>query len=206
MPRRSADNAIDWDGIQRQYRLGQKTAQQLAAEFGVAVSSITRRIKRYGWVADKTRDVAAITNSLLIQNATGNANPNATPSDGEIKAAGREGFGVVLGHRKGLGRLGQLRDKLTTELEAVTDNTQVFEELGELMRQENARGQDRRNDLYHRVISLPERIEATKKLAEIDERIRRGEREAFGLNREESVNPIDEMLLKIGREREAKGT
>lgn len=190
-------NDIDWAAIERQYRLGQKTNSQLASEFGVSISQIGRRAKKEGWVADKREEVATVTNSLLIQNASGNANPNATPSELEIKAAAQTNADVVLGHRRGLARLRGLRDKLIGEVEAVTDNLALFEELGEQMRDEDERGQDRRNDLYRKVISMPERIEATKKIAEIDEKIRKGEREAFGLDQEPGGNAIDELLRKV---------
>lgn len=202
MARRSAENAIDWDAIERQYRLGQKTAQQLGSEFGVAVSSITRRSKKLGWVVDKSHEVAATANSLLIQNASGNANPNATPTQLEIKAAGVAVADVVLGHRKGLGRLAALRDRLIHEMEIITDNPDVFDQLGDLLRSEDRNGQDKRNDLYRRVISLPDRIDGTKKLAEIDERVRKGEREAFNVDKgEEQSTPVDDLLHKIAKER-----
>lgn len=49
MARRGKDNAIDWDAIERQYRLGTKSNSQLAADFGVEVSTIGRYALRKGW-------------------------------------------------------------------------------------------------------------------------------------------------------------
>lgn len=209
MARRSAANAIDWDAIERQYRLGQKTAQQLAGEFKVAVSSITRRAKSHGWVMDKSKDVEATTNSLLIQNASGNANPNATPSAAEIKVAAQTNANVVLEHRSGLKRLRELRDKLLKEVEIVTDNRELFEQLGELLDESgpDANGtwrRDRLNELYRKVISLTERVDNAKKIAEIDEKIRKGEREAFGIDKgEEKTSEVDELLKRINQGRSA---
>jgi hypothetical protein len=206
MSRRSAENAIDWDAIERKYRLGQKSNKQLAEAFGVSASSIGRRAEKYGWVVDKSQEVAAKRNSLLIQNASGNANPNATPSRAEIQVAAQTEVEVVLGHRKGLCRISTLRDKLIAELEAVTDNIDMFQQVGELCRSESDNGVDRINDLYHRVISLPDRVDTAKKLAEIDEKVRKGEREAFSIkDDDDKANAIDELLLKINREQEAEG-
>lgn len=209
MGRRAADNAIDWCAIERQFRLGQKSNKQLAAEFQLSPSSIGRRAGKHGWVVDKSEEVAATTNSLLIQNASGNSNPNATPTDKEIKAAAQTNADVVLGHRSGLRRLRGLRHKLLDEVELVTDNKELFEQLAELLDTSgpDANGtwrRDKLNELYRKVISMTERIDNTKKLSEIDEKLRKGEREAFGIDRiEGETSPVDELLKKIHSERMA---
>lgn len=206
MARRSAENAIDWDAIERQFRLGTKSNNQLAKEFGVETSSIGRRAKKFGWVANKKEEVQATTEALLIQAALGNANPNATPTQLEIKAAAQVGADVVLKHRAGLARLGALRDKLLGEVEAITDNVALFERLGELMDEsgEDANGtfrRDKQNEIYRKVISMSGRIDDVKTLAEIDEKVRKGEREAFGLDRETGGDArFEEMLKKIALE------
>lgn len=203
MARRSAENAIDWEAIERAFRPGKKTIKQLASEFGVQASSISRRIKQYGWVADKSESVDAVTNSLLIQNASGNANPNATPSELEIKAAGQANADVVLKHRKDLARLAKLRDNLIGEIEVITDNLELFRQLGELMDkssedEDGKKRQDKMNAIYVRVIDMSERIDNAKKLAEIDERVRKGEREAFGLDKgDDKGNAVDALLKRI---------
>jgi uncharacterized protein Yka (UPF0111/DUF47 family) len=109
-------------------------------------------------------------------------------------------------HRSGLSRLAVLRDKLLDEVEAITDNLELFEKLGELMDEsgEDANGrfkQDKRNELYRRVISMEDRIDSTKKLAEIDEKVRKGEREAWGLDKiDGGETAIDNLLKKINEE------
>lgn len=204
MARRSKENAIDWDAIHRQYRLGTKTNLQLANEFGIEASTLGRKAKRDGWVQDKTEDVGAVANTLLIQAVSGNANPNATPSALEVKAAGQAVADVVLGHRKGLGRLGAIRDKLLGEVEVITDNLENFERLGEMLDRsgEDDSGKqirDKLNETYRAVISMSERIDNVKKLAEIDEKVRKGEREAFGVDKvKEGVGGYEDLLAKIG--------
>lgn len=203
MARRSKENAIGWDLVERQYRLGKKSNTQLSAEFGVSVSSIGRRATRYGWVVDKSEQVDAVTNSLLIQSASGKANPNATPTQLEIKAAGHVAADVVLGHRVGLRRISCLRDKLLDEISEVTDNLGLFRKLGEMLDQsgEDESGRvirDRLNEAYRGVISTSGRIDDLKKLAEIDERVRKGEREAFGIdNKERGDGAFEEVLRNV---------
>jgi hypothetical protein len=47
-------------------------------------------------------------------------------------------------------------------------------------------------------------VDNTKKIAEIDEKIRKGEREAFGIDNQEKTSEIDELLLKVNAERLAR--
>jgi hypothetical protein len=207
MARRGKDNLIDWDAIERQFRLGTKSNSQLAVEFGVEVSSIGRRAKKFGWVANKTEEVTATRESLLIQAALGNANPNATPSALEVKAAAQQGADVVMKHRAGLTRLGALRDKLLGEVEAITDNVELFQQLGEMLDEsgEDANGRwkaDKQNEVYRKVISMSGRISDVKTLTEIDEKVRKGEREAFGLDKDTGGDSrFEELLGKIKLER-----
>jgi len=209
MARRAAQNAIDWDAICRAYRLGRKSNKQLAQEFQVSASSIGRHAEKHGWVVDKFEEVDAVANSLLIQNASGNANPNATPTQLEIKAAGQTNADVVLGHRRGLRRLRALRDSLLTELEIVTNNRELFAQVADLVDQSgpDPNGvwkRDKLNELYRKVTTVSQRIDDTKKLSEIDERLRRGEREAFGIDKgEDQSTPLDDLLKKIAAEKDA---
>jgi Trp operon repressor len=50
---------IDWEAIEREFRLGQFTVRQIAANHGVSHTSITRRAKRLGWARDRSEEVLA---------------------------------------------------------------------------------------------------------------------------------------------------
>ena len=199
MARRKAEDAVDWDAIERSYRLGTKSNSQLSVEFGVSISSIGRRAKSRGWVIDKSDEVDAVTSSLLIQAASGNANPNATPSALEIKAAAQASADVVLGHRSGLQRLRAVKDKLLAHVESVVDNLGDMSEVITLLRQETAEGLDKAGDKMAKAMDRSVLIEDVKKLAEIDERVRKGEREAFGIGSEADTtkSTVEDVLRRI---------
>jgi len=211
MARRTAENAIDWNAIERQYRLGNKSNKQLGLEFGLDHSSIGKRAKAKGWVVDKSEEVEAVTNSLLIQSASGNSNPNSTPTDMEIKVAAQVATDVVLTHRSGLRRLGGLRDSLLTELEAVTDHQGDYATLAELLDESgpDATGtwrKDKLNEAYRKVISFSGRIDDLKKLTEVDEKVRKGEREAFGLDQNnDKATGYEELLERVSQKVAAHG-
>ena len=180
---------IDWAVIEREYRLGQKSNKQLAADHGVQPSSIGRRAEKYGWVQDKAEEVRTRATNMLVRataaqaqgNAIANANPNATPSEAEVKIAARVAADVVMGHRRGLAKLANLRDAMLSEIEAETTAGDMLAEIVEVVSSPDENGTDRRVELLRKVLSLPSRVESLKKLAEVDEKIRKGEREAFGI-------------------------
>lgn len=197
MARRTNDNAIDWSAIERQYRMGKKSNTQLAAEFGASISSIGRRATSHCWMADKSEEVEATTNSLLIQSASGNANPNATPSAFEIKVAAQTNADVVLSQRKVIKRSRSLMEALLGELEVTTSNQALFAQLGELLDESgpDANGNwksDKRKELYAKVISLSGRVDNGKKVVEMLEKLVKLERQAFGI--------VDEGERKAGYE------
>lgn len=199
MGRRSKEDSLDWGAIERGYRIGQRSFKQLAHEYGTHASTISRRAQKYGWVQDKTEEVDATTKSLLIQAASGNANPNATPSALEIKAAAQTNADVVLEHRTGLKRLRLLQTKLMGHLESVIDNFTDVGDMIEILRQEDDRGIDRVNDQMRRAMERSTVVDDLKKLSEVDERIRKGEREAFGLDsKEKQAAPFEDLLARLG--------
>ena len=196
---------IDWGPIEAQYRLGQKSNKQIAEEFGVQPSTIGRRAEKYGWVQDKSEEVHIRANNLILRavvdermgkNATGNANANATPTEADIKVAAQVEADKVLEHRQGLRKLTAIKDKLLLRLEGMVDGKDMLEEIIEAARNPDDSGRDRRTELLNRVLDMPSLTVTLKTLAEIDEKIRKGEREAFGMRTEE-VTPGGELANLI---------
>jgi hypothetical protein len=55
--RRKQDD-IDWPAIERDFRLGQFSVRQIAANHGVNASSISRRAEKERWAQDRSSEVA----------------------------------------------------------------------------------------------------------------------------------------------------
>jgi hypothetical protein len=103
-------------------------------------------------------------------------------SEKEIVAASSEVVaGVQITQRKDIGRARTLAMALLEELEIETSNLDLFRELGEILRSDDDKGQDRRNDLYNKVISSAGRIDGMKKLSDTLKTLIGLEREAYGL-------------------------
>jgi len=205
MARRSKDNAIDWDALEKQYRIGQKSNKQLGEEYNVDPATIGRRAKKFGWVVDKSEEVAAATNSLLIQAASGTSNPNATPSALDIKAAAQTNFTVIMGHRAGLARLAKVKDKMLDHIESAVEGMTSVDEIVAFVR--NASDDDesvgKALEMLRKAVGRGALVDDLKKLSEIDEKVRKGEREAFGIDKE-GDKPAFEYEAVLRRIRELK--
>lgn len=210
MARRTKENAVDWDAVERQYRLGTRSNKQLGLAFDVSFSAIGRRAAKYGWVADKSKDVEATANSLLIQNASGNANPNATPTALEVKVAAQVSADVVLSHRVDIGRTRALFRTLLEEVEVTTDPSgqTLIRALAELVNgpvedespEESARRVDRMRRQLAKLLDGSARIDNAKRLTEMLEKLVRMEREAFGIDSSKNGDGgIDDLLMHLGR-------
>ena len=96
-----------------------------------------------------------------------------------------------LAHRRDIHRARRITNALLDELEqqADADTVALLEQLGENMRNPDENGIDRLNDLYHKVISLPERSKTMKTLSESLRMLVDMERTAFGMDDKEKDEP-----------------
>lgn len=179
MPRRSQENAIPWDDVERQYRLGRKSNKLLAAEFRVSESTIGRRAKRFGWKPDMSDAVTSRRSKILTHTEAKNAE-NATPKTWEIEVAARTEADLIRRHRSSLQRLTSIHEELSAELEQSSQTIVPSHEM------------------KHPSLSLTERADVLKKLVDVDERLRRGECEAYGISAVRAPSsPMDALLLKV---------
>jgi hypothetical protein len=199
----------DWTLIEVDYRAGIKTLEQIGEEYGVTKGRVSQVAKKQGWTRDLAEKIRLRAEAKVNERTVNEKlnEPKRRLAESEVVEANAQAAAdVVMRHRQGLGRLAALRDKLLDEVESITDNKELFAQLGELMDEsgEDANGrfkQDKRNEIYRKVIGMTERIDNTKKLAEIDEKVRKGEREAFNLDDGESKeSSIDSLLKKINQE------
>lgn len=82
-----AKRHIDWELIEREYRVGIKTLRQLAAEYGVSHVTIAQRAKRYAWVRDLTKKVAAAAKDKATKKAANKQATKTLKSDAEVVEA-----------------------------------------------------------------------------------------------------------------------
>lgn len=191
MSEKPENTAPDWERIELDYRAGIKTLRQIAAEHGISHGAINKRAKRDGWERDLSAKIHAKADALVSKAAV------STPVSMETKVAERQvieanaqGIAeVLLGQRRDIQRAKTIAMRLLDELElqAGRENVELLEALGDLLRDEDEHGRDKLNDLYQRIISLPERAKTMKALADSLRVCVDMQRQAFGLDAKSAI-------------------
>lgn len=186
----------DWDAVERDYRTGNFSDAELAIKHGVARESIVRRRKSdqqkdpTTWAQDLAPQVRAATNALLMQETVAQkVTEGHTQVTGVILAAAEVNTQVILGHRKGLQRITAIKDVLLDQIQAAAANLPDLVEVIEMVRNPDENGVDKANDALKKALARSGLVDDLKKLAEVDERVRKGEREAFGIGSTDEPPP-----------------
>ena len=99
-----------------------------------------------------------------------------------VLAVAEQNTKVILGHRTGLARLNEVKNKLLNQIEQAADNLPDLEEVIEMIRKPDDNGRDAVNDAMRKAMSRSALVDDLKKLADVDEKARKGEREAFKID------------------------
>ncbi len=102
---------IDWEAVQKDFRLGQLTLRQIAKNHNVSASAISRKAEKDHWVQDLSEEVKERTRAALLSNAT-QSNTEA------VETAVQTNVALVREHRALIGRARAIADKQLGELEA----------------------------------------------------------------------------------------
>lgn len=183
----------DWEAIEGAYRAGLLSLREMSQEYGVSHVAIKKRADKEGWTRDLTAKIKAKADALVNSGeVNGGVNSKPLVNEVEIVNANAEVIANIrLSHRKDISRSRNLVMKLLGELEASTDNIDLFEQLGEMLRREDDKGQDKLNDLYHKVISMTGRTKTMKDLADSLKTLVAIERQAYGLDVEVKAQDED---------------
>lgn len=194
----------DWEKIELDYRAGIKTLRQIADENGITHGAINKRAKRDGWERDLSEKIQKKADALVSKAAVSKqVSKESKASERQIVDANANAVADVrLAHRKDASRARTLTNRLFDELEKQTDpeTLALLEDLGDMLRREDPKGQDKMNDLYQKVIGLSERSKTMKVLADTFRVLVDIERTAFGMDINEKppeTNPVESLLLKI---------
>jgi len=174
----------DWEAIERAYRAGVLSVREIAAAHEVSHTAINKRAKREGWDRDLKAKIKAKADALVSKREVSTeVSSKKAETEREIIELNAEVIANIrMAHRGDISRSRRLTNKLLDELEGLTDNRHLFEELGELMRNPDDNGQDKRNDLYNKIIDLPGRTKTMKELAETLKTLVALERQAYDLD------------------------
>ena len=158
-------------------------------------TAIQKRAKANGWERDLKAKIKAKADSLVAKRevATQVASKSVETEREIIEVNAEVSASIRMAHRGDISRGRRLTNKLLDELEGLTDNRHLFDELGKLMRSEDDKGQDRRNVLYQKIIDLPGRSKTMKEMAETLKTLIALERQAYDLDTKTGNSDADEL-------------
>jgi hypothetical protein len=112
----------DWDAIEREYRAGQLSIEELARQHKLSDTAIHKRAKAKGWTRDLSGAVRTrVRESLVCEGVRANLIAWSKPSDADIiDEAAAIGVAVVRSHRRDIDALRQAAAWLLGELGAPT--------------------------------------------------------------------------------------
>jgi len=128
----------DWEAIEKEYRMGQKSIRTIADEFNCVHTTIIRRAKREGWVQDKAGEVRQKTSAALlvapalVQNQSGAKKmvreKCTTPTHDDIQKAVLTNVEVIRGHRKSIQKGRNIANLLASQLESAVENREELKD------------------------------------------------------------------------------
>lgn len=192
---------IDWSSIEMQYRTSGVSVRTIAAQYGVTEGAIRKKAKEESWARDLQEKVRVATEALLVRKESTQdvrTEQQAIEIEAEIRS------NVVMQHRSDLRRLAKLRDKMIAELELNCDHAEEFDGMAEKFDTSGPAANggwkvDKENQLYRKTISRSGRIDDLKTLVDLDEKLRKGQREAHGIGADDGSGKgsVEDLLKRV---------
>lgn len=193
----------DWERIEALYRAGVMSSREIAAEVGgVSHAAINKRAKKEEWPRDLAAKIKAKADALVSKKTVSSevASRKVETEKQVVEVEAQVQARIRLSHRADIERNRNLLRKLVDELEHQTDNMDLLRQLGEIMFSPDEKGKDRLNEIYHTIISLPERTKTMKALGETLKVLIALEREAFGITaQEQAADPLSQLFQQVSR-------
>lgn len=174
------DKQQDWIYAKAQYEAGLKSVPLIASEIGVGPTAIYARASTERWTKNPEARAQHLAELKIAKDLEEGKKLEleeirATRVNAEMQAR------VLVQHRADVGRAREITQRLWEKVQDILDNEPVLEALGDALRDENARGQDRQNDVYRAIIALPGLVDIVKKLSDAQKTQFQLERQAFGI-------------------------
>lgn len=199
---------IDYERIERGWRAGILSPRQLAAAYEeetdqkVSHAAIIKHFTKLGIPRNLAEKIKAKSDDMVTRAmVTEQVTPVTIKRDKEIiEDAATQLTYVRLNQRKDIQRSRKIAMSLFDELEMMVgqENVKLLEMLGEFMWTPDDKGNDKINDLYMKIISMPGRVKSMKDLSDTLKTLIALERQAFGLD-DENNKPVDALTALLER-------
>lgn len=199
MPEQKAQApAPDWERIGIDYRAGILSVREIAAAHGVSHTAIQKRAKAHGWERDLKAKIQAKADALVAKREVASkvATVDAATEKGIIEGVATAVADIRMSHRTDIQRSRRLANSLLDELEGLSDNRELFAQLGELLTDPEA-DRDTLSELYHKVIALPGRSKVLKEMSDTLKTLVALERQAYSMDEQQHDEPYEARLKRL---------
>ncbi|EMW6872772.1 MULTISPECIES: hypothetical protein [Providencia] len=195
----------DWEAIESAYRAGVMSIREIASQYEITHQAISKRAKKEGWERDLKAKVKARAENLVAKREVASlvATEKAISERILIEANAEVIANVRMEHRGDIRRARELTNNLFDELSAECADVPALRKLGELMFSPDDNGRDKLNEIYHSIISLPERVKSAKALSETLKNLVGLERQAYGLDDAQpnkTASQLSELMDDLSKE------
>ena len=193
MSKKNNKPECDWEEVERLYRADLRTNAQLARDFGIHATTITRRAKKHAWKRDLKHRIKERANALVQERAV----KKLASDDQTIEENAQLTANVRLSHRQDIGDARSIAMTLLDDLKAQigTDNRARLEDLFIAALKANAIDESAL-EAYERVTSLSNHVRVMKDLADTMTKLVTLERQAYGLDDVDS-SPVDALTTLL---------
>lgn len=174
----------DWEAIESAYRAGLLSIREIASQHGITHGAINKRAKRDGWERDLKAKIKSKADALVSKREVSSqvSNETATSERILIEANAEVIATVRMEHRGDIRRARNIASSLFGELEAQCSDVGLLDNLGDLMVSPDDKGQDKLNEIYRKVISMPGRVKSMKDLSDTLKTLIGLERQAYDID------------------------
>lgn len=195
----------DWEAIESAYRAGVMSLREIASQHGITHGAINKRAKKEGWERSLKEKINQKAEALVSKREVSTkVSTEKTISERILIEANAEVIANVrMEHRGDIRRARELTNNLFDELSAECADVPALRKLGELMFSPDDNGRDKLNEIYHSIISLPERVKSAKALSETLKNLVGLERQAYGLDDvqpNKTASQLSELMDDLSKE------
>lgn len=174
----------DWEAIESAYRAGVMSLREIASQHDITHGAVNKRAKKEGWERNLKEKINQKAEALVSKRevSTKVSTEKAISERILIEANAEIIANVRMEHRGDIRRARELTNNLFDELSAECADVPALSKLGDLIFNPDDNGRDKLNEIYHSIISLPERVKSAKALSETLKNLVGLERQAYGLD------------------------
>lgn len=189
----------DWEAIESAYRAGVMSLREIASQHGISEGAIRKRAKRDKWSRDLNAKVKERADDLVRKaEVRKQVRRETVLSERVLIEATAEVIATVrMEHRGDIRRAREITNALFDELGAECADVASLRKLGELMLEPDENGRDKLNEIYHSIISMPERVKALKALSDAMKNLVGLERQAYDIGEKEPVKDVTHNVMLV---------